>query len=60
MRELTLAEIDVLLKLGETKSTVSNERPTQTSLLHHVARRLESKELCTPLLCDHYRLAASL
>jgi len=31
-------ESEVLLKLGETKSTVSDKFPTQTSLLHYLAR----------------------
>merc|ERR1711971_110721 len=31
-------ESEVLLKLSETKSSVSDENPTQTSLLHYVAK----------------------
>ena len=33
-------ETEVLLKLGETKSAVSDAAPTQTSLLHFIARKV--------------------
>ena len=48
-------ELEVLQKLGETKSTVSDEAPSQISLLHHLARKAvgAAPDAATALKAEH-------